>query len=207
MKKNLLLCALTVACLNTTPSAAQSTQLSNRHEVRMGVGFIWYPEFGYTRYGGYMSSSEEYYLGDKIGTPAINLSYSYQFKNWLSFGATLSYSGVAQKGYDLYTDAVYQKNNEHFISLTPTVRFDWFRTNTIKLYSSVGVGLGYHIETDKTLQSGGIVRKDGFTPTIDFNPIGISVGRIFFGFCELGLSTMGIVKAGVGYRFNDKSKR
>lgn len=203
MKKILLLFALTVACVNTTPSMAQN----NRHEVRMGVGAVWYPELGYVYYEDNDPHYDETYLGDKIGTPAINLTYSYQSQEWLSFGAVLSYSGTYQKSYNLYTDDVDQNFNHHFIGLIPMVRFDWFRRANVKLYSSIGLGLGYYIGREKPRYASQITRSKGFTPAIDFSPIGISVGQNFFGFCEFGLSSTGLARIGVGYRFNDKSKK
>jgi hypothetical protein len=213
MKKILLLFTAITLCSITSPLDAQSRELTNRHQIRFGVGAAWYPEYGYHHDSNLDYSvlpgkyRDDYYKGDLIGTPAINLSYSYQFKHWLSFGATLTYEGQYQNNYDLYTDAVYSKRRQHFVGLTPTVRFDWFRTNTVKLYSVAGLGIGFGSDKWEYASKERTYNENSVVPTIDFTPIGISVGRNFFGFCELGLSTLGIVKAGVGYRFKDKSGR
>lgn len=189
-------------------------QNNNQHELRIGVGAPFMlatyhsdDNYGYDPYLPGAGSSS-YYKGDKIAIPSINLSYSYQFKTWLALGATLGYGGQSQKTYSLYTDAVHSDNRGHFIGITPTVRFDWLRTKTVKLYSCVGLGLAYDFEWESYPESGLKTRYEGFyMPTVDFTYIGISAGRKIFGFCELGISSHGVAKVGIGYRFNDKSKK
>ena len=209
MKRIVSSYALLIACFWIIPCMAQTKILSNRHEIRLGMGAIWHPEYGYNNYNDYYFlpiGSDIHYLGDKTGTPAIDLAYSYRLTKWLSLGATLSYVGLYQKTYNLYTDALYKKNSEHFIGLTPTAHFDWFRSNSIKLYSRIGFGLAYYIEKSR-YRSGSLRRENEYTltPTIDLIPIGISVGRKVFVFSELGASNIGIVKVGIGYRFNYKT--
>lgn len=210
MKKNVLLYTVVALWCIVTTAHAQEPGLTNRHEIRVGAGAVWHPEYGYSKdthdYDPFPPGyAGEYYQGHLIGTPAINLSYNYQFKSWLSFGATLTYVWLQQKSYDLYTDAVSSKQNEHFIGLTPTIRLDWFRSSTVRLYSIAGFGIGFG--TDKTTSytsSERGYRENLSAPTVDLTPIGISVGRKIFGFCELGLSNLGLLKAGIGYRFNSK---
>lgn len=210
MKKNLLLSAAVVLCCIAATANAQEGELSNRHEIRAGVGAVWFPEYG-SNHDQYYSPDRGYanwyYKGDLVATPAINLSYTYRLKRWLALGATLTYMGQFQKEYDLYADAVHTTLNQHFFGFTPMLRADWVRTNSVTCYSIAGFGLGVASDKLSYSLSENSRRETLVVPTIDFTLIGVSVGRKFFGFCELGMSNIGIVKAGVGYRFNNKSSK
>ncbi len=205
---------VTVLILSLACSIAVGQNIVNKgpHEIRLGVGAVIVPGYYNNNIKDDIpppGSAPGYYRypGDKIGTPGINFSYTYQLKRWLALGITLGYAGVFQKSYDLYTDNTVSKKGKHFISFTPAVRFDWYRSNMVKLYSCFGLGLGHIFERERYIGQDYVERDGFYTPTIDFTPLGISVGRKIFGFCEFGLSTQGFVKAGIGYRFNDRTKK
>lgn len=222
MKKFLLTVTLTLFAI---AAMAQSDRIVERvvtyttpfipeHDFRLGIGII--PlTYGTGDNGrGCYDSSPPYYNdgGDYYNTErgfktcAINLSYSYRAERWLEVGVLLSYNGT-------YDDVYLHRNANRYIvgsrdvtdiSLIPMVRFSWYRSKYVRLYSAVGAGITFsasRYETD-------IVRERdleyGFAGQL--TAFGISAGRNLFGFAELGsVGSAGVVAFGIGYRFADKN--
>ena len=207
--KNIIVLLIFLMANQTVNSQINFNNIKKLHEIRFSVGAVWdifSNDDYYDNCCWYPDNLQTNYLGNKIGTPSLNLSYSYQFKKWLSFGAVVNYIGLYQKSYNIQTDAVFSNIKEHFIGITPTVRFDWYRSNLIKLYSNIGIGVGLEIYKMNITDSEYNNNDHEFWPTIDLTPIGISVGKKFFVFGEMGLSTNGFFKFGVGYRIKDNKK-
>ncbi len=202
---------LLLTTLLTVTSAsimAQNNLEIKRNDIRLGVGAI--PMiFGS---GIYMSRYDalnpneniylDYYISSKIVSPSVYLNYSYQFVKWFSLGANFSYSGFYKNSSDLVTDAKRITESQHFLSFTPIVRFDWLNREVIRLYSSVGIGLGYSIDKKHNHIKGTSIYSTGIIFSYDVTFIGITIGRKVYGFCEFGIGNNGIARAGVGYRFN-----
>lgn len=88
--------------------------------------------------------------------------------------------------------------------LTLSVRYSWLNTKWVSLYSSLGVGAMYAPQWVTYYASGKTDnRGDVFLPHIEIMPIGIRVGRKFFGYFEpFGLSIRTtLLSVGLGYRF------
>jgi hypothetical protein len=85
-----------------------------------------------------------------------------------------------------------------YISIMPIARFTWLRRGTVELYSSLGATAG--IEHWVHYLNG---KHHTYRPYLsyDIKPIGISVGRRWYGFMEAGYGARGIVNIGVGHRF------
>lgn len=211
MKKNRVKWfVLVVAAMLAIPVFGQQSWRNNRHEIRLGVGIVPMTSsysFGYKDYLPAQNYSADFYKGDKTFTPAINLTYSYQFRKWLSLGATLTYAGVYQNSYDLLSDKLRGKYRDHYIGLTPTVRFDYLNREFIRLYSAFGFGIGMDMERDGLTKDYYSGYSNRLIPTIDMTWFGVAVGRKIYGFCELGIGFNGFLKAGIGYRFNSKKHR
>lgn len=150
------------------------------------------------------SPYSNYYSGDLIGTPIINLSYNYQVKRWLSIGITASYCGRFKDMYEVYSGDKISKNKWQTFYITPIIRFDWLRLKSFKLYSNIGLGIGQEYESSKDIKSDYKYRSTLTNLSIDINPIGMSIGRKVFVFFEAGPSTIGFVKGGIGYRVDSK---
>jgi hypothetical protein len=85
----------------------------------------------------------------------------------------------------------------------PVARFAWYRQGIVQLYSSAGLGLG--IERRERYWNG----KEnlwGCYCAFDFKPLGISVGRKWFGFAEVGYGSRGVINVGFGCRINSNVK-
>jgi hypothetical protein len=85
-----------------------------------------------------------------------------------------------------------------YISIMPIARFTWLRRGIVELYSSLGATAG--IEHWVHYLNG---KQHTYRPYLsyDIKPIGISVGRRWYGFMEAGYGARGIVNIGVGHRF------
>lgn len=196
---------LIVAIMFVMPVFGQYDWKSNRHEIKLGIGIV--PMTSVENFkaedhdpppGNYV----DFYLGDKTYWPAVNLTYSYQLKKWLSLGVTLTYAGVFQNRYDLLTDNLRGKFREHYIGLTPTLRFDWLNRKFVRLYSSIGLGVGVDMEYSSLVENNYSMTDNNIIPTIDAVCLGAMVGRKIYIFSELGLGFNGFLKVGIGYRFN-----
>ena len=122
----------------------------------------------------------------------------YWLKDWLYLGGTFVWTGgfSAVKDYVRHTRSHYYTYNS--FTLMPIVRFAWFRRGIVQLYSSAGVGLNLaYVKEPQQRYFEGVVAHD-----VTF--IGISVGRNFFGYFDIGAGQRGAVSVGLGYRFNNK---
>lgn len=212
MKNLLFLFAIAGLCLAATAADAKCrmpadmkycTPAGTRHEIRISAGMpVRLRIFNAGRFWG---GDCLWYPGSLRATPNIGLSYMYRFHRGLSFGMTLSYSGAFQKTYYLFDDRVRAERERHTMALTPVVRFEWLRRRSVRLYSSLGLGLQYRYEREK---AGGSDRNSAWDfrcrASYDVTLLGMSFGRKFFGFWELGPSTAGAIKGGFGYRFGER---
>ena len=199
--------------LNQSPSLPQTPLrvAKDMHEVRVSIGVA--PLINSSGCNDfYMVDpidwySKDYYHGNSITTPAFNFTYGYQVYSWLNVGVVGTFASFYRNSYDLLTDNLITKKRDSYLSFMPTVRFDWVRSNVVRLYSSIGLGSAFFTETTRNY-----IRSDvGFSNTefsisADITPFGISVGRRLFFFGELSLGFNGFAKCGVGYRFYDKRR-
>lgn len=220
MKKILFTLALilfTVAAMaqsdkKVTKIVTYTTPFTPEHDFRLGVGF--FPmTYGTWLNGGYYDYYEPSFDdgGDHYSTEgdsptcAINFSYSYRLERWLEVGVLFSYNG-------LYNDVYLHRNGKQYtvgsknvtdISLMPMVRFSWYRSRNVRLYSAIGLGVTLSTSRYETDKSNERDLNYGFAG--QFTVFGLSVGRKLFGFAELGsFSSAGVVAFGIGYRFADK---
>lgn len=150
-----------------------------------------------SNYGSLLNSREV--SGDVYTTQTLSVEYSYRTKKWLEWGIQAFYAGKYQRTYIRTTGEVSYTESNHYYGLMPTVRLSWLNRPSVRLYSSLGLGLAVR---SKREMSG---YNDVYAmPSAQLTWIGISVGRKVFGFCELiTVGTNGLFTIGAGYRFND----
>lgn len=199
----------------STVSFAQKSRFVPEHDFRLGIGA--YPGFADAfeldrdyDYWARTSPSEMYddrltYMGEERVTGSITASYSFRFTKLLSLGASFSYAGQSRNHYNLSDDTKAASTRLDRFMLTPMVRLSWMNRSNVRLYSQAGLGLGYVLQHDDRLPSSSLSRSTAFV-SMQMTFIGLSVGRKFFGFTELGCGTQGVLIAGIGYRFNSKNK-
>ena len=113
--------------------------------------------------------------------------YMYNASYWYSLGCLVDYSGVLWdkvmrngRGEELSRDKNHWFCN---ISIVPTIRFSYYRSPYVSLYSSLGVGL--NINTGSELDFKG--RRTAMVPVVNISLLGVRVGHgRWFGAVELG---------------------
>ena len=177
------------------------------HELRLSTSW------GATNYYGEISNYDELgYLGDYsyetsyFGPShhyAINLEYGYWVNEWCSIGVSATWLIGHRNIFNQYTHERVFTSREDCISLMPIARFAWYRQGMVQLYSSAGIGIG--IERRVRYWNGKENLLDPYC-AFDFKFLGISVGKKWFGFAEVGYGSRGVINVGVGCRINNKVK-
>ena len=201
MKKIILLslCIITISLYSKTYGREP---FKGKHEFSIRWGAIYDIYESHDDYLWWFSpldryNSGKYYHGDKVSTEAITISYAREMKRWLTISINASYFGVYQKEREISTDKVTDKYSKHRISLYPMLRFTYLNRPMIRLYSSVGLGLGVTKE--------GWSYNDRYDQFTEFSGqltfFGVSVGKKLFVSWEVGIGDMGYLTMGGGYRF------
>ena len=179
----------------------QIPKFTPKHDIRVGVGTISLPGLllldDWDLYYDYdfsdMVADAEYYNTPRYFVGNYTLSYTYQDRRWLQYGATVAFGASTRKLRSAHTNEVVENRDRCVLSVMPTVRFNWFYREKVQLYSTVALAL--------------VTDFDSVYPWGDVTLVGCSFGRKFFGFTELGLGMAGWVRAGVGYRFDAVKKQ
>lgn len=189
------------------------------HEVRLLIGdmlsetMFWYDDthVNYRGLGGTNSLFTE--KQHTFWTPHFAGEYQYRLNGWLSVGAQLDfqYTGWQKVTYN-NLNVELSNIREHFynVSILPTVRFTYFHSHYVNLYSSVGLGLDINGGTETDIHG----KHVAVGAAVDMAVLGLTAGANgWFGSVEVGglsamknkgkifMLTSRIVTVGVGYRF------
>ena len=178
------------------------------HEIRLGI------TWGGTDYWGEPAFTNElsFINGDLLPENDVwgpqhwysaTIDYGYWITEWCSIGGTATWTAGVRNIYDDTTKKRAFTMREDCIAIMPIARFAWYRNGCVQLYSSFGLGLG--IERRERYWNERENLYDLYC-SFDFKPLGIAVGRKWFGFAEIGYGSRGIVNVGVGHRFNSKTR-
>lgn len=113
--------------------------------------------------------------------------YLYNFGYWYSVGMQVDYSGVlwnnvTRNGQGKEIDRE-TKQSAHNIAVIPTVRFSYFHSEYVSLYSALGLGLNINTSTETDYKG----RTTAFAPAVNISLLGMRVGKgRFFGSMEVG---------------------
>lgn len=204
MKRTFLLLFTLCACLSLGAMTKDSICL-DRHEVRLGWGDMQFETAMY---------HADHYTGNYRYTGHIFATYQYRFLPWLSAGLDFDYEHVLwQKGDTTFTACPEErKTNENFynICFIPEVRFTYYWSKYVNLYSEIGCGLLINGGSEINFRG----QKTACAPVIEITALGVQVGDDhWFGTVELGgLNAMSsltdfymlasrLFSASVGYRF------
>ena len=122
----------------------------------------------------------------------ISLEYSGYVKNWLLIGAKFSFSSLYRHKLHIATNKRFTTDANYGLSAMCNFRFEYLRRDIVRLYSGIGVGVATRFTKDELYAT---------VPMFDLTYIGITLGRNFYGFGELGGGISGCVRFGFGYRF------
>ena len=201
-------CAFTFAQEEQPTQAEQSTWKAQRprHELQFGVGdsyeFITDGPFDIPRFWpndvDWFGPGE--YTALQAFTPSISTTYHYRLLKWLCLGGYVSYAGaftevghIIFEGTNLYRD--------HFITIAPSARISILNKKYVNLYGGLALGVTYHVSSRKYSETSFRSISHGFYLSGQITAIGVSVGKKWFGYTELGYGSKGIISAGFGYRF------
>lgn len=172
-------------------------------EIRVGIGAIAYTPLGYTTDNAWewnfnYGEREPYESFSSTRWYTTTVDAGSWLKEWLFVGGTMAYTGGFRTYYNVFNNKRIGSYNLSCFSLMPMIRFAWVRRGIVQLYSGLGLGLSVTNYRDAVTSS---VRID---TSYDFTAIGISVGREFFGYFDLGAGSRGVFSVGVGWRINNK---
>lgn len=202
MKKRIVLsiCILIILCSQTLSAQKPHSDLYNEIGVDAGpvsvVGGVVYGTIGFwTAVGGGLSHKpvEMNLYG------CYNVHYYYQVTHWCQVGVKTVVEGSKLTYYTDTTKRVIDHvSQDVLLSFMPSVRFTYLNRPWVRLFSSVDVGVGFFLSS-----TGGRNGESGNKALFAFNitPIGVSVGKKFYGLFELNAGYDAIVKVGIGARF------
>jgi hypothetical protein len=209
--KRIISCLLTLSILASTSINAQKRYYP--HEINVGYGY-------YTTTQMFSALTMAFVTVGSLGTlqmknpsmiGSFSASYGYHFNKVVALRATI--------GADASTWDAYRKQDLNAtttaidcgkLSFTGAfvgaeLEIDYLYTQWVKLYGYVGIAatlnwFSYNPNTEGQLL--GYQQNNGFFPFVNgqATPIGISVGKQFGGFAELGLGYNGLVRAGLYYK-------
>lgn len=147
------------------------------------------------------------YNGPTRTTGAIGIGFDYAVCRWFSVSADLTVTLLWHDSYDSITNQQVRGGTGAAIYLLPRAKFMYMNRRNVRLYGSLGVGAAKYVGFPKlsysyASDSGVHFVDNSLRPCGEFSPIGIEVGRKFFGFAELGVGTLYYgLQAGIGYKF------
>ena len=156
------------------------------------------------------SADSSYSYDDKHYLPTISAEYYYHPREWLGLGGFVSMNGSNQDMYVNWKDDEGVQHKEKTgvarrrnISIIPTVKFDWLRSQYVGMYSKVGVGVSLLCESQKDHIEDGTQYSDVTPlPNYQLSLLGLEAGSPRFrAYIELGTGEQGILLAGLKYRF------
>jgi hypothetical protein len=146
---------------------------------------------------------ETYENGNYVGP--IGLEYYYHTSPLIGVGAIGVFATHNEDGY--YKEKLTKHRDKSYITLMPSVKFNWLRKEMWGMYSKIGVGGTYINYCNRNYDENG--RQTGEKETTkDFvfnfqaSLVGVEVGNDHVrGFAELGIGEQGIALGGVRFRF------
>lgn len=177
------------------------------HDIRLGIGSInlstalmltdeWFggccdDEYYSDNFRDQMLLTRTYLTPERLwGT--FSLSYTYHGRRRVEAGLIATFAATTQRRKDIATDRTVESYNRYAVSVLPMVRLLWLHRKNVSLYSSVGLGIVFTADEGQTR----------LLPWYDLSLIGCTFGRRLFGFAELGAGMSGMLRVGIGYRFN-----
>lgn len=136
--------------------------------------------------------------------PPIGLKYYYQVLPWLQVGGEVSAATCALVNlYDPTTFNRIGNYNNTGIYLTAGLRFTYYQTDYVQLYSGLSAGVRLNIESKQST-----LPYNSYAPSLESagfifqaTAFGVRFGKQVYGFVELGYGYKSILSVGIGTRF------
>jgi hypothetical protein len=141
-----------------------------------------------------VSSMYKDYRGNVYSTGTVSVEFGFILKKWLTVSFDLGINHFWSDVYDGVSEKFKKHDCSNVIYIMPDFKFTYFHHPTVKLYSGFGIGAGFY---DNFYQM-----EHKSKTEFQITPIGVMVGRTYFGFAELGFGSVFCGgKIGFGYRF------
>lgn len=148
---------------------------------------------------------------NKTVYPAISAEYTRHLNKIISVGVIGAFNGSKSDMFcnwkDNTTGTTTKKEvgtaNKFFISVLPTVKFDWLRKKNFGMYSKLAVGATFWSERQKVNEGNKEVAKDnGVFFAFQASLVGAEIGaENLRAFVELGVGEQGMASMGLRYKF------
>ena len=154
--------------------------------------------FGYVDYmpDNRISTMYADYMGDVYSTGLISGELILNLGRVFNLSTIFGLTPMWAKAYNGQTGI--GTGNEFGVAFTlvPQLKLMYCNSPTVRVYSSGGIGVGFYP---------GFREADSVMPELEIVPLGIEIGRRWYGFGEIGIGTLFMGgQVGVGYRFNGR---
>lgn len=198
------------------PSGARDREREydlKRHEFFVGTGIVpgMYSIPGY-RYGNIFlqdgnsisgSYNEARYSQKEYTSGVWSAGYTYNFTKVLAIQANAFYEAGWVKYYRREDGVFSSRCFDSYLSAMASFKVNWLNRKWVRMYSYAGLGLSWNYSSDDPIGSPGksnVENRVAFA--FQITPVGIAVGRRFFGFAECGVGKyFSGISIGAGYRF------
>lgn len=137
----------------------------------------------------------------KNATATYFLSFSFFQHKKLEVGLGLGYQRGRRENQVIFQNGTYidEERPVYFYTFMPELRLNWIQSEDglFELYSGASVGITFVDE-----QNPDPSENDFFPiPAFHINGLGMSFGKTFTGFMEIGMGSRGLLSGGIAYRF------
>lgn len=198
MEIKFLFAALAISALVCVSAQAQDEP---RHELSVSYGFlpnsIWL-DITSDVFGSLFGYEYEH----SAATGPIGLEYYYRTSPLIAVGAVATFAKHSED--EKHNSGITRTSKNSYVTLMPSVKFNWLRRSNWGLYSKVAAGATLRHSTIQEKDPANAEKKTDNTVFFNFqlSGIGIEAGsENVRAFAELGVGEQGVGLAGVRFRF------
>lgn len=175
------------------------TILPNEIYLGYGAGGLFYWTGRMMHSSDYPSEKSGQDFTEPTSAGAVFLGYNRTLSRIIALGfifgfQDFTYTGTNSQG--LTTDY-----DDMLLEGIAKVSFCYLNKPAIRMYS--GIGMGITMDFGKATQTNKDITERKLFPAGQLTLMGVRFGRAFGGFIEFGIGTIGIVNAGLSYKFSD----
>jgi hypothetical protein len=185
-----------------TPKQDQA-ELQNEVYLGYGAGGLFYWTGNMAHSSDYPSEQSAQTFTDPSSAGALYLGYSRSLNKVVSLGFLFGYQNFSYTGTSTSasTAGLITEYNDILLSGMARVLFSYVHKPSVRLYS--GIGLGITVNFGKATQPNKEFTDRKLWPGGQLTFMGLRFGRALGGFFEFGFGTIGIINAGISYKFSD----
>ena len=131
----------------------------------------------------------------------IGVEYYYHVSPVVGVGAVAAYAGCKAEDEKTHKDDL----TETFITVMPSVKFNWLRKKNFGMYSALSAGVMFaSVKCNDNAKNADPNAKDETVTTFMFQATALGAefgGQQFRGFVEAGIGEKGLICAGLRYKF------